>query len=150
MAENIENNDCSQRDSAEYEGYAKASRSFNRIWKERDSTQPRLLETILYKDNLNRAYKRVKTNKGAPGIDGMTIDDALLYFREHQQGFTDRIYRGKYTPSPVRRVEIPKPDGGVRKLGIPTVIDRTLQQAITQKLAPIYESNETERTCRCV
>ena len=139
MAENIENNGCLQRDSAEHEGYAKASRSFNRIWKERDSAQPRLLEAILYKDNFNRAYKRVKANKGAPGIDGMTIEEALPYLREHQQELTDRIYRGKYTPSPVRRVEIPKPDGGVRKLGIPTVIDRTLQQAITQQLVPIYE-----------
>ena len=139
MAENIENNGCLQRDSAEHEGYAKASRSFNRIWKERDSVQPRLLEAILYKDNFNRAYKRVKANKGAPGIDGMTIAEALPYLKEHQQEITDRIYRGKYTPSPVRRVEIPKPDGGVRKLGIPTVIDRTLQQAITQQLVPIYE-----------
>lgn len=139
MAENIENNGCSQRDSAEHEGYAKASRSFNRIWKERDSAQPRLLEAILHKDNLNRAYKRVKANKGAPGIDGMTIDGALLYFKEYQQEFTDRIYRGKYTPFPVKRATIPKSDGGVRKLGIPTVIDRTLQQAITQQLVPIYE-----------
>ena len=125
MAENIENNGCSQRDNAEHEGYVKASRSFNRIWKERDSAQPRLLEAILYKDNFNRAYKRVKANKGAPGIDGMTIEEALPYLKEHQQEITDRIYRGKYTPSPVRRVEIPKPDGGVRKLGIPTVVDRT-------------------------
>ena len=139
MAENIENNGCLQRDNAEHEGYVKASRSFNRIWKERDSAQPRLLEAILYKDNFNRAYKRVKANKGAPGIDGMTIEEALPYLKEHQQEITDRIYRGKYTPSPVRRVEIPKPDGGVRKLGIPTVIDRTLQQAITQQLVPIYE-----------
>ena len=139
MAENTENNGCSQRDSAEHEGYAKASRSFNRIWKERDSAQPRLLEAILHKDNLNRAYKRVKANKGAPGIDGMTIDGALLYFKEYQQEFTDRIYRGKYTPFPVKRATIPKSDGGVRKLGIPTVIDRTLQQAITQQLVPIYE-----------
>ena len=139
MAENIENNGCLQRDRAEHEGYAKASRSFNRIWKERDSAQPRLLEAILYKDNFNRAYKRVKANKGAPGIDGMTIEEALPYLKEHQQELTDRIYRGKYTPSPVRRVEIPKPDGGVRKLGIPTVVDRTLQQAITQQLVPIYE-----------
>ena len=68
MAENIENNGCSQRDSSEHEGYAKASRSFNRIWKERGSAQPKLLEAILYKDNLNRAYKRVKANKGAAGI----------------------------------------------------------------------------------
>ena len=101
MAENIENNGCLQRDRAEHEGYAKASRSFNRIWKERDSAQPRLLEAILYKDNFNRAYKRVKANKGAPGIDGMTIEEALPYLKEHQQELTDRIYRGKYTPSPV-------------------------------------------------
>ncbi len=96
------------------------------------------LEAILYKDNFNRAYKRVKANKGAPGIDGMTIEEALPYLKEHQQEITDRIYRGKYTPSPVRRVEIPKADGGVQ-LGIPTVIDRTIQQAITQELVPIYE-----------
>ena len=139
MAENIENNGCLQRDSAEHEGYAKARRSFNLIWKERDSVQPKLLEAILHKDNFNRAYKRVKANKGAPGIDGMTIEEALPYLQEHQQELTNRIHRGKYTPSPVRRVEIPKPDGGVRKLGIPTVIDRTLQQAITQQLVPIYE-----------
>ena len=139
MAENIENNGCLQRDSAEHEGYAKAHRSFNLIWKERGSAQPKLLEAILHKDNFNRAYKRVKANKGAPGIDGMTIKEALSYLQEHQQELTNRIYRGKYTPSPVRRVEIPKPDGGVRKLGIPTVIDRTLQQAITQQLVPIYE-----------
>ncbi len=87
MAENIENNGCLQRDNAEHEGYVKASRSFNRIWKERDSAQPRLLEAILYKDNFNRAYKRVKANKGAPGIDGMTIEEALLYLKEHQQEF---------------------------------------------------------------
>ena len=130
---------CLQRDSAEHEGYAKVSRSFNRIWKERDSAQPKLLEAILYKDNFNRAYKRVKANKGKPGIDGMTVEEALPYLREHQKELTDRILRGKYTPSLVRRVEIPKPDGGVRKLGIPTVIDRTIQQAIAQQLMPIYE-----------
>ena len=145
MAEDIENNGCSQRDNVEHKGYVKASRSFNRIWKERDSAQPRLLETILYKDNFNRAYKRVKANKGAPGIDGMTIEEALPYLKEHQQEITDRIYRGKYTPSPVRRVEIPKPDGGVRKLGIPTVIDRTLQQAITQQSVPIYCMDEQQQ-----
>ncbi len=95
MAENIENNGCSQRDSAEHEGYAKASRSFNRIWKERDSAQPKLLEAILYKDNLNRAYKRVKANKGAAGIDGMTIEEALPYLKEHQQELINRILKSK-------------------------------------------------------
>ena len=139
MAENIENNGCSQRDNAEHEGYVKASRSFNRIWKERDSAQPRLLEAILYKDNFNRAYKRVKANKGAPGIDGITVEEIGAYLRENQKELIERIRRGKYTPDPVRRVEIPKPDGGIRKLGIPTVKDRIFQQAITQRLTPVYE-----------
>lgn len=139
MTENIESNGCSQRDSAEHEGYAKASRSFNLIWKERDSAEPELLERILDRNNMNRAFKRVKANKGAAGADGMTIEEAFDYFRENKTELLNRIYRGKYTPSPVRRVEIPKPDGGVRKLGIPTVIDRTIQQAIAQQLMPIYE-----------
>lgn len=97
------------------------------------------MEKILDKNNLNRAYKRVKANKGATGIDGMTIEEAYSYLREHQKELLDRIYKGKYTPSPVRRVEIPKAEGGIRKLGIPTVIDRILQQAIAQQLMPIYE-----------
>jgi group II intron reverse transcriptase/maturase len=135
-----ENRDsCSQKDSAEHEGYVRAHRSFNRIWKGRDSAQPELLERILDKDNLNRAYKRVKANKGAPGMDGMTIEAALPYLRENQNELVGKICRGKYTPNPVRRVEIPKPDGGMRKLGIPTVIDRIIQQAMAQQLMPIYE-----------
>ena len=136
-AENRES--CLQKNSAEHEGYVRAHRSFNRIWKERDSAQPELLEKILYKDNLNRAFKRVKANKGAPGIDGITVEEIGAYLRENQKAIIERIYRGKYTPDPVRRVEIPKPDGGIRKLGIPTVKDRIFQQAITQQLMPIYE-----------
>ena len=136
-AENKES--CSQRDSAERKGYVRAHRSFNRIWKERDSAEPDILGKILNKDNLNRAYKRVKANKGAPGIDGMTIEQALPWLKEHNHELTERIRKGHYTPSPVRRVEIPKPDGGVRKLGIPTVVDRIIQQAITQQLMPIFE-----------
>ncbi len=135
--ENIES--CSQRDSAERKGYVRAHRSFNRIWKERDSAEPDLLGKILDRDNLNRAYKRVKANKGAPGVDGMTIEATLPWLKEHNRELTERIRRGKYTPSPVRRVEIPKPDGGKRKLGIPTVIDRIIQQAMLQQLMPIYE-----------
>lgn len=137
-AENKEES-CSQRDSAEHKGYVRAHRSFNRIWKERDSAEPDLLGKILDKDNLNRAFKRVKANKGAPGVDGMTIDETLIYLREHNHELVDRIRAGHYTPRPVRRVEIPKPDGGVRKLGIPTVIDRTIQQAMAQQMIPIYE-----------
>lgn len=136
-AENAES--CLQKNSAEQEGYVRAHRSFNRIWKERDSAQPELLEGILDKDNLNRAFKRVKANKGAPGIDGITVDEIGAYLRENQKAIIERIYGGKYTPDPVRRKEIPKPDVGIRKLGIPTVKDRIFQQAITQQLIPIYE-----------
>ena len=139
-AENSENRDCPQRDSAEHEGYAEVRRSFRSIWKEKDSAQPELLEKILFKDNLNRAYKRVKANKGAPGIDGITVDDIGAYLRDNQEAIIERIYKGKYTPDPVRRKEIPKADGGVRKLGIPTVKDRIFQQAIAQQLIPIYEA----------
>ncbi|MGI6707431.1 MAG: group II intron reverse transcriptase/maturase [Clostridia bacterium] len=138
-AENSGNRGCPQRDSAEHEGYAEVRRSFRSIWKERDSAQPELLERILDRENLNRAFKRVKARKGAAGIDGMTVEEALPHIRENRKELLERIYRGKYTPSPVRRVEIPKPDGGIRKLGIPTVIDRTIQQAIAQQLTPIYE-----------
>lgn len=130
---------CLQKDSAEHEGYVGAHRSFRSIWKERDSAQPELLEKILNKDNLNRAFKRVKAKKGAPGIDGITVDEIGAYLRENQKDLIERIYRGKYTPDPVRRKEIPKPDGGIRKLGIPTVKDRIFQQAITQQLMPVYE-----------
>lgn len=138
-AENMESNGCLQRDNAEHEGYAKAHRSFNSIWKERDSAQPERLEKILYKDNLNRAFKRVKANKGAPGIDGITVEEIGAYLKENQQTMIAKIYKGKYTPDAVRRVEIPKQDGGMRKLGIPTVKDRIFQQAITQQLMPVYE-----------
>ena len=85
---------CSQRDSAERKGYVRAHRSFNRIWKERDSAEPDILGKILDKDNLNRAYKRVKANKGAPGIDGMTIEATLPWLKEHNRELTERIRRG--------------------------------------------------------
>ena len=136
-AENKES--CLQRDSAERKGYVRAHRSFNRIWKERDSTEPDILGKILNKDNLNRAYERVKANKEAPGIDRMTVEEASQWLKEHNHELTERIRKGHYTPSPVRREEIPKPDGGMQKLGIPTVIDRIIQQAMTQQLTPIYE-----------
>ena len=126
-----------QRDSAEHKEYAGVRSVETREVVEQDGAD--LLERILSRDNLNRAYKRVKANKGAPGIDGMTIEDALLWLREHREELLDSIRQGKYKPQPVRRKEIPKPDGGVRKLGIPTVIDRIIQQAIAQQLVPIYE-----------
>ena len=126
-----------QKDSAEHEEYVGAQSVGGREVGEQDGAD--LLEQILSRDNLNRAYKRVRANKGAPGIDGMTIEDALPWLREHRDELLESIRQGKYKPQPVRRKEIPKPDGGVRKLGIPTVIDRIIQQAIAQQLVPIYE-----------
>lgn len=128
---------CPQRASAEHEGYAGAQSVGGQDVKEQDGAD--LLERILSRENLNRAYKRVKTNKGAPGIDGMTVEQALPWLREHREELLEMIRQGKYKPQPVRRKEIPKPDGGVRKLGIPTVVDRIIQQAIAQQLTPIYE-----------
>ena len=131
------NGGCPQRDSAEHEEYAGAYSIGRRESEERDGAD--LLEKMLDRDNLNRAFKKVKANKGAPGIDGMTVEDAPEWLKEHKGELLESIRNGKYKPSPVRRKEIPKPDGGVRKLGIPTVIDRIIQQAIAQVLIPIYE-----------
>jgi len=136
-AEYLEDRSCPQKDSAEHEEYVGAQSVGGREVGEQDGAD--LLERILSRDNLNRAYKRVRANKGAPGIDGMTIEDALPWLREHREELLESIRQGKYKPQPVRRKEIPKPDGGVRKLGIPTVIDRIIQQAIAQQLVPIYE-----------
>jgi RNA-directed DNA polymerase len=126
-----------QRDSVEHDGYDKALNTDGRETIEQDGAD--LLEKILDRDNLNRAYKQVKSNNGAPGIDGMSVEDALPWLQENRKELLEIIRQGKYKPQPVRRKEIPKPDGGVRKLGIPTVIDRVIQQAIAQKLQPIYE-----------
>lgn len=99
-----------------------------------------LLEFILSPSNLNTAYKRVKSNKGSGGVDRMSVDMLLDYLTEHGQSIIRSIYDGKYKPTPVRRVEIPKSNGKKRQLGIPTVVDRVIQQAITQVLVPLYES----------
>ena len=128
---------CPQRDNAEHEGYAGAQSIGNREVNEQDGAD--LLERILSRENLNKAYKRVRANHGAPGIHGMTVEDALPWLREHREELLESMRMGKYKPQPVRRKEIPKSDGGVRKLGIPTVVDRIIQQAIAQQLVPIYE-----------
>ena len=106
-----------------------------------------LLDTILRSDNLNAAYKKVKSNQGAGGIDGMQVDELLPYLRDHQAELVERLRRGKYKPNPVRRVEIPKEEKGkVRKLGVPTVVDRVIQQAIAQELTPIYEEQFSDNS----
>src|SRR5689334_756646 len=93
-----------------------------------------LMEEVCDRENLERAWKRVQRNKGGPGVDGMTIDDAKAYLREHWPGIRARLLEGTYQPQPVKRVEIPKPEGGVRKLGVPCVVDRLIQQALLQVL----------------
>ena len=99
-----------------------------------------LMERILHRDNLNNAYKKVKSNKGAGGVDGMSVDELFTFLRDNQKQLIQEIRDGKYKPNPVRRVEIPKEERGkVRRLGIPTVVDRVIQQAITQVLSPIFE-----------
>ena len=106
-----------------------------------------LLELILRKDNLNKAYKKVKANNGKGGIDGMQVDELLPYLKEHQNEIIQKIRMGKYKPNPVRRVEIPKEEKGkVRKLGIPTVVDRVIQQAIAQELTPLFEPQFSENS----
>ena len=103
-----------------------------------------LLEDVLASDNLVRAWKRVKANKGAPGIDGMTIEDFPAHARTHWPAVREQISEGQYQPQAVRRVEIPKPGGGKRMLGIPTVMDRVIQQAVAQVLTPIFDPTFSE------
>ncbi len=98
-----------------------------------------ILEKILSRDNMNIAFKRVKANKGASGIDDMKVDELLQYLKENGEQIKENIRKGEYNPKAVRRVEIPKTDGSKRKLGIPTVVDRVIQQAVAQQLSIIYE-----------
>lgn len=130
---------CLQRDSVERKEYAGAPSASRREGEKRGGAGD-LLERIVDRENLNKAYKRVKRNHGAAGIDGMTVEEALPWLREHKEELLQSIREGTYRPNPVRRKEIPKPDGsGARKLGIPTVVDRVIQQAIAQQLQPIFE-----------
>ncbi len=98
-----------------------------------------LLEQVLNRENLNLAYKRVKKNDGSHGVDGMKVDELLRYLKQYGESLKQDLLAGKYKPQPVRRVEIPKPDGGIRLLGIPAAIDRMIQQAIAQVVSPIFE-----------
>ena len=103
-----------------------------------------LMEKILQKRNIFEAYKKVKKNNGSSGVDGMTVDELLEYLKRNFKQLQKEILEESYTPMPVRRVKIDKPDGGKRLLGIPTVIDRLIQQAIAQVLTPIYEEKFSE------
>src|ERR1700689_5001622 len=94
----------------------------------------RLMEEVCERENLKEALRRVKANKGSAGVDGITVSGISDYLKQHWPAIREQLLSGTYEPKPVRRVEIPKPDGGVRKLGIPTVLDRFIQQAVMQVL----------------
>ena len=133
-----------QREYAEVFDYSKITEKSGVIT---DYWTDNLLDLILRKENLNKAYKQVKSNKGSGGIDGMQVDELLPYLRENQETIIQRIRDGKYKPNPVRRVEIPKETKGeFRKLGVPTVVDRVMQQAITQELTAVYEEQFSENS----
>jgi len=133
-----------QKEYAEVFDYSKITEKSGVIT---DYWTDNLLELILRRENLNDAYKRVKSNKGAGGIDGMQVDELLPFLRKNQDTLIQEIRDGKYKPNPVRRVEIPKETKGeFRKLGVPTVVDRVIQQAITQELTPIYEEQFSENS----
>lgn len=105
-----------------------------------------LLERVVNKRNIYEAYKRVKRNKGSHGIDGMSVDELLPYLQQNADTLISDLLNGKYRPKPVRRKEIPKPNGGIRLLGIPTVIDRLVQQAIAQILNPIFDKEFSDNS----
>ena len=113
---------------------------------ERPAWTEQLMEEVCDRENLQRAWKRVRSNKGAPGVDGMTIDGARDYLREHWPGIRAQLLEGAYQPQPVKRVEIPKPDGGVRKLGVPCVVDRLIQQALLQVLQERWDPTFSEHS----
>jgi group II intron reverse transcriptase/maturase len=131
-----------QNSRAEPEGYA-GGQTF--IWMTENKltntnrSEYGLLEQILSPANLNRAFKRVRSNRGSGGVDKMEVESLKDYLVEHKDQLIQSILDGKYRPNPVRRVEIPKENGKKRSLGIPTVVDRVIQQAIAQVLSPIYE-----------
>ena len=138
---------CPQRNSAERERYEGAPTLIGIVGDELVEVQlssDRMLEYILTPDNLNRAYRQVKANKGSGGIDIMEVDQLLPYLREHKDELPESLLGGRYRPNPVRRVEIPKEGGKTRQLGIPTVVDRVIQQSIAQVLSLVYEPKFSE------
>jgi group II intron reverse transcriptase/maturase len=107
----------------------------------------KLLERVIDRNNLNHAYKRVKRNGGSHGVDGMRVGELSAHLKRHGDQIRHDLLNGKYRPQPVRRVEIPKPDGGgVRLLGVPTVVDRMIQQAIAQILTPVFEAGFSDHS----
>ena len=116
----------------------------------RETESPALIESLMEevceRENCKQALKRVKANKGSPGVDGMTVQQLPGFLQQHWPAIREELLRGTYQPQPVRRVEIPKPDGGVRKLGIPTVLDRFIQQAVMQVLQKRWDRTFSEHS----
>lgn len=138
-----------QKDTAEQESYVEADESPKMVETDTTNTKQQaegLLEEILARDNLNQAYEQVKRNKGAGGIDGMTVDELLPWLQGNREELIQSLQGGTYRPQPVRRVEIPKDNGKTRNLGIPTVVDRMIQQAICQVLSPIFEDQFSDNS----
>jgi group II intron reverse transcriptase/maturase len=142
-AENHGKKGCPREDRVEPEGSGEARSAATRESREEGGAES-LFEKFLDRDNLNRAFKRVRSNDGSAGVDGMKTTELLNWLRQNKEELIESLKSGKYKPKPVRRVEIPKPGGGVRQLGIPTVLDRMLQQALVQVLQPIFEPKFSE------
>jgi RNA-directed DNA polymerase len=105
-----------------------------------------LMEEVCGRENCKQALKRVKANKGSAGVDGMTVQQMPEYLKQHWPAIREQLLSGTYQPQPVKRVEIPKPDGGVRKLGIPTVLDRLIQQAVMQVLQDRWDGTFSDQS----
>src|ERR1039458_9842470 len=117
-----------------------------RMFESPASNHEQLMEEVCAHDNCVQAFKRVKSNKGSPGIDGMTVEQLPAHLKEHCPAIREHLLAGIYKPQPVKRVEIPKPDGGVRQLGIPTVLDRMVQQAVMQVLQARWDTEFPEHS----
>src|ERR1700682_5499937 len=113
---------------------------------ENPASTNRLMEEVCERENLKEALRRVKANQGGAGVDGMTVGGVTAYLEQYWPGIREQMLNGTYEPKPVRRVEIPKPDGGVRKLGIPTVLDRFIQQAVMQVLQRQWDRTFSEHS----
>jgi RNA-directed DNA polymerase len=127
-------------------GEGTETRTAKRMSESAAGNDEQLMEEVCERENCLRAYKRVKSNKGSAGIDGMRVDQLPVYLKEHWPAIREQLLSGTYKPQPVRRVEIPKPDGGVRQLGIPTVLDRMVQQAVMQVLQRRWDAGFSEHS----
>ena len=134
------------RGEAPVGGYPRAEPPAAKPAPESPAVTEHLMEEVCDGENLQSAWKRVRRNQGSPGVDGMTIDDAKDYLREHWPSIRSQLLDGTYQPQPVKRVEIPKPDGGVRKLGVPCVVDRLIQQAVLQVLQERWDPTFSEHS----